>query len=69
MVSGVRIWFDKAEGLQDRWPMRPTGKGMEAKPLQVNKNCETGSARKQGYRTEIFGMTEMRTQQNCVPVW
>jgi hypothetical protein len=63
------MWFDKAEGLQDRRPMRPKGKVKEAKPLQVNKNFETGSARKQGYRTEIFGVKEMRTRQNCVPVW
>jgi hypothetical protein len=33
---------------------------MEAKSLQAKKNCETGSAREQGYRTEIFGMKEMR---------
>jgi hypothetical protein len=55
------MWFEKVDGLQNGWSMRPTGKGMEAKPLQVNKNFETGSARKQGYRTKIFGMKEMRT--------
>jgi hypothetical protein len=55
------MWFGRVEGLQDWWPMRPTGKGTEAKPLWSNKNCERGSVRKQGYRTEIFGMKEMRT--------
>jgi hypothetical protein len=42
------MWFGKVDGLQDRWPMTPTGKGMEAKALRANKNCETGSVRRQG---------------------
>jgi hypothetical protein len=60
VVFGVRMWFDIVDGLQERWPMRSTGKGMEAKPLHATKNGKTGSARKQRYSTEILGMKKMR---------
>lgn len=53
------MWFGKVDGLQDRWPVTPTGKGMEAKALWAKKSCETGSVRRRipnrNFWNEIMG--------------